>query len=601
MNRMTASDFEMSPQHIAMVNHLQIIAWVLLAWWLLPGNSHFLYDEAYFFHQAHCTGRLEKFPRLGPYISGSSPTAFTPGGGLYLLLAVPFLFLDDPRYGTAWIILLSALAIAICDRILCLCQAPPELRLSLVTLSTWSYWHFCFSDRIWNVNLFWFCSLLLLAITHYGLARPCRCSWRWGIAFGICAALALQIHLGGALALACCLVLIGEHGRHLLSWRQLASATAGFIAMYLPYLLGEIQSDFRNSRCLLHTLPANPVKFKQILRALLGLSCFSGNFDPLRQEYFCWIEPYLAIAGLGVGVMLVVLGFFYSHPWRRVTPLLLLLVPLYFYGNGRAYFHHYLAAIVPYCLLTPAAGAALLLSHPGWKRRMGLALLLIFAISGASTAYCKYRLAQNIPTVARRIARVQNLLAAGKPLPGARGGTTAFINWVIARNIFGRELTYLVGPERLVGRIKLEENSHSDNATTIRIDLGSYFQCAPEYFPTSKFAPLTSVRQCTVKAGAIMTLPVVITNPSKQRVYLNCFAIHASYRIYHQDRSLCRITSLRTPVVKLLPCQRQELRLKIQAPGQPGTYLLELSMVHEGVIWWADVGFRGSQVWLTVH
>ena len=268
----------MNPQRVSTINIIQIIAWTILAWWLLPGNGHFLYDEAYFFHQAHCVGQLEKFPMLGPYISGTSPTAFTPGGGLYLLLAIPFLFFNDPRYGTAWIILLSALAIGVCDRILCLTRALPELRLSLVTLLTWSYWHFWFSDRIWNVNLFWFCSLTLLAITCYGLARHTGPPWYWGILFGIFAALALQIHLGGILAVACCMGLIAGYGRHLFSWRQFVLATAGFILLYMPYLLGEISNGFHYSRCLLRTVPAGSIHFKQIVKALLGGTMFFRQF-----------------------------------------------------------------------------------------------------------------------------------------------------------------------------------------------------------------------------------------------------------------------------------------------------------------------------------
>jgi len=61
--------------------NIQVMIWAVLAICILPSRSHFLYDEAYYYHYALNLARDHIFTSLGVSISGTSPAVFTPGGG----------------------------------------------------------------------------------------------------------------------------------------------------------------------------------------------------------------------------------------------------------------------------------------------------------------------------------------------------------------------------------------------------------------------------------------------------------------------------------------------------------------------------------------
>src|SRR5687767_1445931 len=86
------------PKIVTYINILQVLAWAGLTLSIMPEKGHFLYDEAFFYEQAFRAAQLEYFPVHGPMISGTSPQAFTPGGGVFLVYSVPFFFAAHPQY-----------------------------------------------------------------------------------------------------------------------------------------------------------------------------------------------------------------------------------------------------------------------------------------------------------------------------------------------------------------------------------------------------------------------------------------------------------------------------------------------------------------------
>jgi hypothetical protein len=58
--------------------------------------------------------------------------------------------------------------------------------------------------------------------------------------------------------------------------------------------------------------------------------------------------------------------------------------------------------------------------------------------------------------------------------------------------------------------------------------------------------------------------------------------------------------SLRTPLPLIHAHERLPMTMRVRAPFLPGTYTMRLSMVHEHVAWWAQIGYPGSTVELIV-
>jgi hypothetical protein len=84
-------------------------------------------------------------------------------------------------------------------------------------------------------------------------------------------------------------------------------------------------------------------------------------------------------------------------------------------------------------------------------------------------------------------------------------------------------------------------------------------------------------------------------DPSSARIFL-------SYRIYNDKNvSVDDTPSLRTPMPPFSPGNSVEQRMEIIAPSHPGHYFVHLSIVHEGIAWWEDLGKPGDTIDLTVE
>lgn len=111
----------------------------------------------------------------------------------------------------------------------------------------------------------------------------------------------------------------------------------------------------------------------------------------------------------------------------------------------------------------------------------------------------------------------------------------------------------------------------------------------------------TALRQLTCAPSAAVTLPVRLDYAGTESLPCDQLRIFASYRMYNVAGEPVRSpASLRTQVRTIKPGISPPLQMRIAAPAQAGRYRIELSMVHEGVAWWADLGSRGSTLTLVV-
>jgi hypothetical protein len=77
--------------------------------------------------------------------------------------------------------------------------------------------------------------------------------------------------------------------------------------------------------------------------------------------------------------------------------------------------------------------------------------------------------------------------------------------------------------------------------------------------------------------------------------------IYASYRLYDQRGvNVIDPPSPRTLVHTVHRGESGPIALRMQAPRTPGVYEARVSMVHEGVAWWADIGAPGSIITMIV-
>src|SRR5208282_3059765 len=171
-------------------------------------------------------------PGYGPFVSGARGSPLIPGGLLYCLLAVPFLFFRDPRWGHAWLILLSLFGMLLLDRALRRLSLSPAARISTVLLLNWSLAHARAVETFWNGDVFTFTTPALLWLAMRLRDEQGR-GIAWAALFGLIAALAVQTHLSGGMAvLLTLLVLIRQPGA--LSWPRGVAMAGVFALAFVP-------------------------------------------------------------------------------------------------------------------------------------------------------------------------------------------------------------------------------------------------------------------------------------------------------------------------------------------------------------------------------
>jgi hypothetical protein len=122
------------------------------------------------------------------------------------------------------------------------------------------------------------------------------------------------------------------------------------------------------------------------------------------------------------------------------------------------------------------------------------------------------------------------------------------------------------------------------------------------YNPAGQITPTTSIKEIRVRPNEEISLPVVLNNSNSYDLPCDTFNIYASYRLFDaNDEPVNNPPSLRTSVHTIHRGESPIISLRLQAPYEPGVYQARLSMVHEGVAWWADRGYKGSTIIMIVE
>ena len=101
---------------------------------------------------------------------------------------------------------------------------------------------------------------------------------------------------------------------------------------------------------------------------------------------------------------------------------------------------------------------------------------------------------------------------------------------------------------------------------------------------------------------SIIDLPVNLKNQASTPLNCRAVGVFASYRIFDERGApIDDPPSLRTMVETVPGDGAQPITMRLQAPANPGNYEARLSMVQEGVSWWADLGYPGTLIRIVVE
>jgi hypothetical protein len=121
------------------------------------------------------------------------------------------------------------------------------------------------------------------------------------------------------------------------------------------------------------------------------------------------------------------------------------------------------------------------------------------------------------------------------------------------------------------------------------------------YTPSARIVPTAQVTEISLSPGEETTLPITLHSDESGDVPCDTLHIYASYRLYDKRGvNVIDPPSPRTFVHTVARGDSELIAMRMQAPQAPGVYEARLSMVHEGVAWWADIGSPGSIVKMIV-
>jgi hypothetical protein len=438
-----ATPARLTPAGASAINLAQISAWTLLAATVLPRGGHFRLDEARLYDAALAAARSLHLAAYGPIASGREVPL--PGGGAIDLMAVPYLFANGPLAGVIWVVLLTAIGAWLFDRALARLSAEPFLRVAATTFFVWSFWHARFADRLWNPHLFLFATPLLLWLSAC-LATAASGETALALAWGLAAALVLQIHASGLVAVALCALLL--RGARL-PRRAVSLAAAGVVAGYLPYLWAEWPSHFANARKWIGPGARGHVDWTAVRLALESFAIFPSHAAASFPAHFtsgAWWEDGQALS-FWVALALVPFGFLVRGRWRLPCLAGLVLVPLSIWASGRGFTHHFVVGAYPFFMLPAAAGLAFWADRSERLATLAGAYLLAFALFGAALLIRNYS-GGGEDTIPDQLELTADLLSVGhriQPDPNSLLSHEPLIFEVLARRDLGQELQFVTG------------------------------------------------------------------------------------------------------------------------------------------------------------
>ncbi len=409
----------LTPAGATAIDVTQIVLWVLVAEWLLPGGGHFHFDEAYFYGRALDAAHGLHLAAYGP--PASTTGLPSPGGASVDLLAIPFLLFHGPLAGARWVVLLSGFGALALDRALARFHTDPFLRLAAVTLFTWSHWHARFADRMWNPHLLLFGVPMLLwaSAALLGSARPGTVALLWGLAAGC----VMQLHGSSVVAVALCVFLLLPAGDGTaLSPRFLWAAPLGGLLSYAPYLAAQAHDHFANARRWLAPGLAPRLDATALRLGLESYAIFPSHAAAAFPAHlgggaFATVQG----ATFWTAALLLPFGFLVRGRWRLASAAGLALVPLSIWLSGRGYAHHYVVAADPFFVLPVAGGLAFWAARGRHLARLASAYLVAFAVAGVLLMLRDYRWRPQDGTIPEQIQITSDLLAVGPRIHAAPG------------------------------------------------------------------------------------------------------------------------------------------------------------------------------------
>jgi hypothetical protein len=212
-------------------------------------------------------GRQNRF-RIGPMyydfeiisakIFGNNPTSMAYPDLLFSILSIPlFYYFLRKIFGT-------------------------NLSLALTGLYSISFYSLYFSHSAWNINSIPFFSLLFLLSLYEFIVAKEKTHWGWIVALGIALGVSVQLHaillvLFPVTLFFACVIFMRKNPQ---VWKKLGVVIVIMIILNLGQIIGEEQSNFKNSKIFLYSVTGPSIKSDDNLfvRTVSDLNCnFQAN------------------------------------------------------------------------------------------------------------------------------------------------------------------------------------------------------------------------------------------------------------------------------------------------------------------------------------
>ena len=394
---------------------------------LFLGDSHFAFDEAFFYDTALKIAQLKSFPVYGAFVTGASVRV--PGGGFHLLMSLPLFFSRHP-YGPLLLVMSLGSLGQYLIFILFRRFFGPKAAIFALIITIFNPFFVFFADSIWNPDVLIFFGALWLFLMVRALDGRA-----WAIFFlGVLLTFLPQIHLSTVHLGIITLVLLAVK-RPRLRYGILVLGVLIGLATYIPYFIVDFHHHFANTLALLHSGPKafQPV---QVLRALAYLVVYpageatyfiaKGSWFTLKEWQFyprgmhtylydisnghAW--GYIVIAILFLSVILafaamvwwIVKGRDRNNPLFTLYWLNLVILPVEFLLARKEFFPHYTIVLFPLCLAPLSA----LVAKSGPRLYKGLMIAgIVLALAQAVTVRGWY-------TQEEEVVGLSTFLKAGK-------------------------------------------------------------------------------------------------------------------------------------------------------------------------------------------
>jgi hypothetical protein len=369
----------------------------------LISTSHFVGDEALFYHTISQIREGVLFPELGPAVTGGG--AKHPGPLFFYLMSLSQFISRTPEAANAEVAILGALSIGFFwSAMKTVLGAFPAFVASLMMAC--APWSILYADRIWNSNvIIFFVSIAFWAATQ--IHR--KADSRWIALFVTTCAVMPQIHLSVPIAWLGLMAMILPQWRKW-NWRWIAVGVVVSVLFYAPYLDFELRTGFSNLKALLSEnshLPGARYSYEILFYAFrfftLDVSYFelNGSWGGLSE----WVSLKTAFTGslarpfnvfcfLAFVSSLFLSGLIYAKAfqyrkylgifwWAFVVgvgaDIVLLTV------TPKPFFPHYLVTILPFFFALIGGLAHWMESRPKHYRAVW-GLILVFCVGGVQAS-----------------------------------------------------------------------------------------------------------------------------------------------------------------------------------------------------------------------